>query len=105
MQKLILGRALDGGPLVILANQPTRGLDIGAVAYVHQRLIAARDRGAAVLLISEDLDEIRTLSDRICVMSKGRLSQPSGRGERTVHELGALMAGQGFGEKGQADAA
>ena len=93
MQKLILGRALDSDPAVILANQPTRGLDVGAVAYVHSRLIEARDRGAAVLLISEDLEEILALSDRILVMSKGRLSTSSARGERTIAELGELMAG------------
>src|SRR5690606_12498799 len=96
MQKLILGRALDGSPDIILANQPTRGLDIGAVAYVHSRLVEARDRGAAVLLISEDLDEIMALSDRIHVISSGRLSPASLRGERDIAELGALMAGHGF---------
>jgi len=96
MQKLILGRALDSEPAIILANQPTRGLDVGAVAYVHGRLLAARERGAAILLISEDLDEIQTLSDRIIVMSKGRLSEPSMRGERTVAQLGELMAGHGL---------
>jgi simple sugar transport system ATP-binding protein len=95
MQKLILGRALDPDPKVILANQPTRGLDVGAVAYVHGRLLEARRRGAAILLISEDLEEILALSDRIVVMSKGRLSAPSARGERSIRELGALMAGHG----------
>ena len=98
MQKLILGRALDGDPGVILANQPTRGLDIGAVSYVHKRLIEARDRGAAILLISEDLDEVRALSDRILVISKGRLSAPSKRGELSVRQLGELMAGHGFAD-------
>jgi simple sugar transport system ATP-binding protein len=93
MQKLILGRALDPDPVVILANQPTRGLDVGAVSYVHKRLLEARDRGAAILLISEDLEEILALSDRILVMSKGKLSSPSRRGERTIRELGELMAG------------
>ncbi|WP_274630732.1 ABC transporter ATP-binding protein [Arvimicrobium flavum] len=93
MQKLILGRALDPDPIVILANQPTRGLDVGAVAYVHKRLLKARARGAAILLISEDLEEILALSDRVVVMSKGQLSAPSKRGERTVRELGELMAG------------
>jgi general nucleoside transport system ATP-binding protein len=93
MQKLILGRALDPEPSVILANQPTRGLDVGAVSYVHKKLLEARARGAAILLISEDLEEILALSDRILVMSKGRLSTPSARGERTVRELGELMAG------------
>lgn len=93
MQKLILGRALDGDPAVILANQPTRGLDVGAVAYVHARLLEARKRGAAILLISEDLEEIQALSDRVVVISKGRLSAPSARGERSVRDLGELMAG------------
>ncbi len=93
MQKLILGRALDSAPSVILANQPTRGLDVGAVGYVHGKLLEARARGAAILLISEDLEEILALSDRIIVMSKGRLSAASPRGERTVAQLGALMAG------------
>ncbi|MEO3997992.1 ABC transporter ATP-binding protein [Mesorhizobium sp. CAU 1732] len=95
MQKLILGRALDPEPVVILANQPTRGLDVGAVSYVHRRLLEARKRGAAILLISEDLDEIQALSDDICVIYRGRLSAPSARGERTVRELGELMAGHG----------
>ncbi|WP_187971280.1 ABC transporter ATP-binding protein [Aquibium microcysteis] len=96
MQKLILGRALDPDPAVILANQPTRGLDVGAIAYVHGRLLAARQRGAAILLISEDLEEIMALSDRILVMSRGRLSTPSARGERSVRDLAELMAGHGL---------
>lgn len=96
MQKLILGRALEPGPRIILANQPVRGLDVGAIAYVHSRLIAARDRGAAVLLISEDLDEIQNLSDIIHVISEGRLSPGFPRGTRTAAELGLWMAGQGF---------
>ncbi|QPC86663.1 ATP-binding cassette domain-containing protein [Mesorhizobium sp. NBSH29] len=95
MQKLILGRALDPEPKIILVNQPARGLDVGAVAYVHGKLLEARDRGAAILLISEDLDEILALSDRIVVISGGRLSAPSARGERTINEIGALMAGHG----------
>lgn len=93
MQKLILGRALDGDPDIILASQPTRGLDVGAVAYVHARLLEARGRGAAILLISEDLDEVQALSDRVVVMSGGQLSSPSQRGERSQRELGILMAG------------
>ena len=102
MQKLILGRAMAPGPRVILANQPVRGLDVGAIAYVQSQLIAARDRGAAVLLISEDLDEIMGLSDVIHVMSQGRLSPAFARGTMTAAELGLWMAGQRFGE---ADAA
>lgn len=96
MQKLILGRVLEAGPRVILANQPVRGLDIGAIAYVHGQLLAARDRGAAVLLISEDLDEVMQLSDVIHVMSEGRLSPPLPRGAATMAELGLWMAGEGF---------
>ena len=96
MQKLILGRVLSAGPEVILANQPVRGLDVGAIAYVQSQLIAARDRGAAVLLISEDLDEIMGLSDVIHVMSQGRLSPGFARGTMTAAELGLWMAGQKF---------
>lgn len=96
IQKLILGRALESDPSIILANQPVRGLDIGAVTYVQKRLIAARDAGAAVLLISEDLDEIMGLADVIRVMSDGRLSPEFPRGSTTAAELGRWMAGVGF---------
>ncbi|WP_417728568.1 ABC transporter ATP-binding protein [Roseovarius sp.] len=98
MQKLILGRVLEASPRIILANQPVRGLDIGAVNYVHEQLLKARDRGAAVLLISEDLDEIMALSDVIHVMSEGRLSPEFSRGSMTPAELGVWMAGHGFDE-------
>ncbi len=96
MQKLILGRVMEAGPRVLLANQPVRGLDIGALTYVQTRLIAARDAGAAVLLISEDLDEILALADVVHVMSEGRLSPGFARGSKTPAELGVWMAGQGF---------
>ena len=96
MQKLILGRTLEADPQVILANQPVRGLDIGSVNYVHGQLLAARDRGAAVLLISEDLDEIMALSDVIHVIADGRLSPGFDRGQMTPAQLGLWMAGQGF---------
>jgi general nucleoside transport system ATP-binding protein len=96
MQKLILGRVLTGSPKVVLANQPTRGLDVGAVAYVHEQLLAARANGAGILLISEDLEELLTLSDSICVMHKGQITTPMGRRDVTVQRLGMMMAGQGF---------
>jgi general nucleoside transport system ATP-binding protein len=96
MQKLILGRVLEAGPQIILANQPVRGLDIGAVNFVHSQLLAARERGAAVLLISEDLDEVMALSDVIHVIADGRLSPEFKRGEMTPAQLGLWMAGQGF---------
>jgi simple sugar transport system ATP-binding protein len=96
MQKLILGRVLEESPQIILANQPVRGLDIGAVNYVHGELARARDRRAAVLLISEDLDEIMQLSDVIHVISEGRLSPGFARGTMRPDELGGWMAGHGF---------
>ncbi len=96
MQKLILGRVLEPEPRIILANQPVRGLDIGAVTYVQNQLLKARARGAAVLLISEDLDEIMALSDVIHVISEGRLSPGFPRGTMTPAELGVWMAGDGF---------
>lgn len=96
MQKLILGRVLEPGPKVILANQPVRGLDIGAITFIHSRLIAARDAGAAVLLISEDLDEVLKLSDVVHVIYEGRLSPGFARGSMGPADLGLWMAGQGF---------
>jgi ABC-type uncharacterized transport system ATPase subunit len=96
MQKLILGRVMSNDPKLILANQPTRGLDVGAVAYVHEQLLAARKRGAGILLISEDLDELLALSDKVAVMFKGELSSPMPCGAVTISSLGLLMAGQGF---------
>jgi ABC-type uncharacterized transport system ATPase subunit len=96
MQKLILGRVLAHQPGLILASQPTRGLDVGAVAYVHERLLAARADGAGVLLISEDLDEILALSDRVAVIHRGRLSAVMPREDVSIGGLGLLMAGHGI---------
>lgn len=93
MQKLILGRTLSYGPGLILANQPTRGLDVGAVAYVHERLLDARTAGAGVLLISEDLDEILSLADQVAVIHRGRLSPLQPRAGVTIRRLGLAMAG------------
>jgi simple sugar transport system ATP-binding protein len=93
MQKLILGRTLSYKPGLILANQPTRGLDVGAVAYVHEQLLAARRAGAGVLLISEDLDELLALADQVAVIHRGRLSPPVPRAAVTVRQLGLAMAG------------
>ncbi len=72
-QKLVLARELRDRPKVVIAHNPSRGLDLRACAAVHRRLLAARDEGAAVVLISEDLDEIMQLSDRIGVLSRGRI--------------------------------
>jgi simple sugar transport system ATP-binding protein len=100
MQKLILGRALGGAtPALVLANQPTWGLDVRAVAYVHQQLLDACAAGAAVLLISEDLDEILALADRIAVIHHGRLTPAEPTEHWTLARIGLAMAG------GQAHAA
>jgi simple sugar transport system ATP-binding protein len=101
IQKLILGRALTGGfaqgddftPALIVASQPTWGLDVGAVAYVHQRLLDASARGAAVLLISDDLDEILALADRIAVIHAGRLGDARPAAQWTRAQIGLAMAG------------
>ena len=83
IQKLILARELSRRPAVLVAAQPTRGVDIGASEYIHEMLLAQRDNGTAILLISEDLDEIRTLSDRIAVIYEGRIVGIVERGRRT----------------------
>jgi simple sugar transport system ATP-binding protein len=93
IQKLILARVLDRSPRLVLANQPTRGLDIGAQTEVHRRLLEARGRGAGVLLISEDLDELMMLSDRIAVMYAGRLSAALPADGLDRGTLGLMMAG------------
>ncbi len=93
IQKLILARVLDRNPRFVLANQPTRGLDVGAQTEVHRRLLAARGRGAGVLLISEDLDELMTVSDRIAVIHNGRLSEPMPADGLDRGRLGMMMAG------------
>jgi simple sugar transport system ATP-binding protein len=94
MQKLILGRVMASNPCLVLANQPTRGLDVGAVNYVHEQLLAARKRGAAILLISEDIDELLSLSDRVAVMFRGQLSKAQPREIVAIKDLGLMMAGQ-----------
>ncbi len=105
MQKLILGRVMAHDPCLVLANQPTRGLDVGAVNYVHEQLLAARKRGAAILLISEDIDELLSLSDRVAVMFRGQLSNASPRQSVRIKDLGLMMAGHGFTPEGQSHAA
>jgi len=95
MQKLILARALSPGPKFILANQPVRGLDEGAIAYVHRRLLEARADGAGILLVSEDLDELFAFTDRIAVMYHGQLSQPIPTAKANFRDIGLMMAGQG----------
>jgi len=99
MQKLILGRVLSDNPRFIIANQPTRGLDLGAVTYVHQQLLNARGNGAGILLISEDLEELLTLSDRVHVLYKGHLSEAIATEHASIREIGLMMAGKGLGSR------
>jgi simple sugar transport system ATP-binding protein len=93
MQKVILARMLSRQPRLVIANQPTRGLDIGATDYVRKRLLEERVRGTAVLLISEDLEEVIALSDRIAVMYEGRIVGTFSCHEVVREQLGLLMAG------------
>lgn len=93
IQKLILARELSRKPRVLIASQPTRGVDIGSTEYIHQRLISQREKGTATLLISEDLDEIRNLSDRIAVIFEGQIIGILSQSEASVEKLGLMMAG------------
>lgn len=96
IQKLILGRALTGAggkPALIVANQPTWGLDVGAVAFVHQRLLAAAEAGAAIILISEDLDELFALASQIAVIHDGKLTATQTTENWSMSAIGSAMAG------------
>lgn len=93
IQKVILARELSRNPRTIIAAQPTRGLDIGATEYVREQLLVERHKGAAILLISEDLDEILALSDRIAVIYEGQIMDIVSRESTTPQRLGLLMAG------------
>jgi len=93
MQKVMLARTLGQNPRIVIASQPTRGLDVGATDYVRSTLLEQRDRGAAVLLLSEDLEEIMALSDRIAVIFEGRIMGVLSAQEATAEKLGLMMAG------------
>ena len=92
-QKIVVGRALCDEPQFVLAYQPTRGIDVGATALVQSRLMEARNRGAAVLLISFELDEILTLADRVLVMYRGAIVGAFDRANIDRAQIGRLMAG------------
>jgi ABC-type uncharacterized transport system ATPase subunit len=92
IQKLILARELCRKPRVLIAAQPTRGVDIGSTEYIHRRLVAQREAGTATILISEDLDEVRNISDRIAVMYEGKIIGIVGR-DTSVEDIGLMMAG------------
>jgi simple sugar transport system ATP-binding protein len=92
-QKLVIAREFSRKPQLIIAAQPTRGVDVGAIEFIHGRLLQARDQGAGVLLISSELDEILELSDRVLVMYEGRIVAEFARGQATEGELGLRMGG------------
>ncbi len=94
-QKLIIGRELRRDPMLLVAVQPTRGLDVGAIEYVHSQLLGAREKGKAVVLVSLELNEILSLSDRILVMYEGRIAGEFSAAEASRENLGLCMAGGG----------
>ncbi|HJQ27817.1 MAG TPA: ATP-binding cassette domain-containing protein, partial [Rubrobacter sp.] len=97
-QKAVLARELSGDPGVLIAAQPTRGVDVGAIEFIHRQLLEQRSEGKAILLISLELEEIRSLSDRILVIYAGRIVGEVGP-DATDEELGLLMAGRDVEEK------
>ena len=103
-QKAIIGREIDRGNPLLIAVQPTRGLDVGAIEYIHSQLVAQRDAGKAVLLVSLELDEVMNLSNRILVMYEGEIVGELDPRKTTVQELGLYMAGAKRGGKGEAQA-
>ncbi|WP_243385702.1 ABC transporter ATP-binding protein [Bacillus kexueae] len=99
-QKAIIGREVDRNPDLLIAAQPTRGLDVGAIEFIHKRLIEQRDQGKAVLLLSFELDEVMNVSDRIAVIYEGKIVAIVDPKETTEQELGLLMAGSKKKEAG-----
>ncbi|MEG2158792.1 MAG: heme ABC transporter ATP-binding protein, partial [Clostridia bacterium] len=92
-QKAIVAREIDKNPELLIAVQPTRGLDVGAIEYIHRQIEAQRESGKAVLLVSLELDEVMSLSDRILVMYEGEIVGEFDPKKTTVQELGLYMAG------------
>ena len=92
-QKIVLAREIERNPDLLLIGQPTRGVDIGAIEFIHQQIVALRDQGKAILLVSVELEEILSLSDRIAVMFDGKMMGERMPQETDEKELGLLMAG------------
>jgi ABC-type uncharacterized transport system ATPase subunit len=97
-QKAIIGRQIERDPILLIAVQPTRGLDVGSIEYIHKRLIAHRDHGKAVLLVSLELQEVMNISDRIAVINQGELIGLVQAAETNENEIGLMMAGVKRGE-------
>jgi simple sugar transport system ATP-binding protein len=98
-QKIVLAREISTQPKLLLVGQPTRGVDIGAIEFIHKQLIALRNEGCAILLVSVELDEIMSLSDRILVMNNGQIVGELAREDADERALGLMMAGIGAEEK------
>ena len=92
-QRAIIAREIGRDPKLLIAVQPTRGIDVGAIEYIHKQIVAQRDAGKAVLLVSLELDEVMTVSDRILVMYEGEIVGELDPKTSTVEELGLYMAG------------
>ncbi len=93
MQKVVIAREFEADPALLMVAQPTRGVDVGAMEFVHNALVSARDRGAGVLLISADLNEVMSLSDRLLVMHRGRIVAEFTQETMTETSVGLAMAG------------
>ncbi|MEO6300671.1 MAG: heme ABC transporter ATP-binding protein, partial [Paracoccaceae bacterium] len=104
-QKIVVAREIERNPDLLLIGQPTRGVDIGAIEFIHKQIVALRDAGKAVLLVSVELDEIMSLSDRVAVMFDGQIMGERDPEKTDERELGMMMAGMGDGLAGQSDAA
>jgi simple sugar transport system ATP-binding protein len=94
-QKLIIGREFELPPVLLLVSQPTRGVDIGAIEFIHRKIVALRDSGCAVLLVSAELEEVTALSDRLLVLHHGRIAGEVDPTRATHEEIGLLMTGGG----------
>jgi ABC-type uncharacterized transport system ATPase subunit len=92
-QKIVLAREVERAPKVLLIGQPTRGVDIGAIEFIHRRLVALREAGVGIILVSVELEEIMSLSDRILVMCGGRVTGERRSEATDANDLGLLMAG------------
>jgi simple sugar transport system ATP-binding protein len=93
LQKFIVGREISAAPKLLIVSQPTWGVDVGAAAQIRAEILALRDAGCAVLVVSEELEELFELSDRLHVIAKGRLSPSVARTEATVARIGEWMSG------------
>jgi simple sugar transport system ATP-binding protein len=93
LQKFIVGREIDAAPKLLIVSQPTWGVDVGAAAQIRGELLALRDAGCAVLVVSEELDELFEISDRLLVMAQGRISPSTPTAQATIERIGEWMSG------------